>query len=194
MSQQPLLFDIPASKEKLDRLFIGLFLEGATAQVDQLAPALCSKHDLRGKLRPINIRHLTLCHIDDYDGIPATVVDAVSRACAEAASKVDPLDIQLDHAMSFPSSQAFVLCDNDGNAELRSFQRLLFQTLIKHGVRPRDRQPPRPHVTLTYDDKIVAIEPIEPVCWTAHEIVLVHSFIGQTKYERLGQWQLGSIG
>ena len=125
-------------------MFIGIFLEAASERVSQLAPPLCVKHGLRGTLRPAGIRHLTLCHIDDYDGIPAKVVEEVSRACAEACSKVAPLDIQLDHAMSFPGSRAFVLCDDGGNLDLRDFQHLL------------------------------------------------HSFLGKTKYERRGQWPLGS--
>lgn len=191
MSEQPLLFEMSAAKPKNDRLFVGIFLEAAGAQVDRLAPLLCAKHALRGALRPADIRHLTLCHIDDYDGIPAKVVEDASHACAEASSKVVPLDIQLDHAMSFPGSRAFVLCDDGGNADLHDFQRLLLRILAKHGVRPRKQATFKPHVTLIYDNKIIPPEPVEPVCWTAHEIVLVHSFLGKTKYERRGQWQLG---
>lgn len=193
MEEQPLLFEMPTAESLTDRLFVGLFLEAAGAQVDSLTPLLCAKHQLRGKLRPVDIRHLTLCHIDDYGGIPAKVIENVSRACAEAASKVDPLDIRLDHAMSFRGNKAFVLCDNGGNVDLCDFQRLLLQTVIKHGVRPHKQTAFKPHVTLVYDDKIIPLEPVKPVCWTAHEIVLVHSFLRQTRYERLGQWQLGSF-
>ena len=56
-------------------------------------------------------------------GVSAQVRDALAaggvqvRGLDEAAAKAAPLEILLDHAMSFKGSRAFVLCDEGGNAD-----------------------------------------------------------------------------
>ena len=48
-----------------------------------------------------------------------------------------------------------------------------------------------PHVTLLYDDRLIAVPvPIEPIAWTVHEVVLVHSLLGKTEYRFLESVQL----
>jgi 2'-5' RNA ligase len=47
-----------------------------------------------------------------------------------------------------------------------------------------------PHVTLLYDSRLVAEQAVSPIHWTAHELVLVHSLLGQTRYVPLARWPL----
>jgi 2'-5' RNA ligase len=47
-----------------------------------------------------------------------------------------------------------------------------------------------PHLTLLYDKQSSIKASVNPVTWTAEEIVLVCSEVGRTKYHRLGAWKL----
>jgi RNA 2',3'-cyclic 3'-phosphodiesterase len=47
-----------------------------------------------------------------------------------------------------------------------------------------------PHVTLTYHGCRLEEQPIDPICWTIRDFVLVLSLIRRTKYVELGRWQL----
>jgi 2'-5' RNA ligase len=41
-----------------------------------------------------------------------------------------------------------------------------------------------------YDSQSVAEQAVDPIRWSAHDFVLVHSLIGQTKHIHLGRWGL----
>jgi len=59
--------------------------------------------------------------------------------------------------------------------------------LAKAGVGARQSTP---HLTLLYDARRVAEQPITRIGWTMREFVLVHSLLGQKRYIPLGKWPL----
>jgi 2'-5' RNA ligase len=46
------------------------------------------------------------------------------------------------------------------------------------------------HMTLAYGGDDVSEPLAEPVHWVAHEVVLVHSLVGQGRHLQLGRWPL----
>lgn len=58
---------------------------------------------------------------------------------------------------------------------------------------PSQKKPTRftPHLTLLYDKELLAPQSVEPVSWTAKEIVLALGEAGAKDYHRLGSWVLG---
>ena len=179
---------------RTDRVFVALFPDAqASAHLSRMAPQLREQHELRGKLRPQSHFHITLSHLDDYAGLPAHIVQAASQACLASTAATPPFEVKLDQAKSFggrPGNRPFILCDDNGNVDLRKFQKRLVSELAKHGC-PFDKGAFTPHLTLLYDDKIISQAPIDPVHWIAGEIVLVHSLLGKTLYYPLGSWPLG---
>ena len=48
-----------------------------------------------------------------------------------------------------------------------------------------------PHMTLLYDQRRLPLQPVQPLRWHVGEFLLVRSFLGQTRYQLEGRWQLG---
>ena len=145
--------------------------------------------------RYTRLEPLTLSHLDDYAGLPGHIVHSASQACLATTASSPPFEVKLDRAKSFggrPGNRPFILCDDNGNIDLRNFQKRLVAELVKHGC-PCDYGAFTPHLTLLYDDKIIPRAPIDPVRWMAGEIILIHSLLGKTQYYPLGSWPLGSL-
>lgn len=70
------------------------------------------------------------------------------------------------------------------------FQQTLGIAMKKAGLGRWAKPGYTPHVTLLYDDRSVAEQAVETICWTAREFVLVHSLIGQTLHVPLARWPL----
>jgi hypothetical protein len=47
-----------------------------------------------------------------------------------------------------------------------------------------------PHMTVFYDFRFVAEEPIDAIHWVIRDFVLVHDIYGEARHELLGQWSL----
>jgi 2'-5' RNA ligase len=70
-----------------------------------------------------------------------------------------------------------------------AFQKTMYLAMCRVGLQgPRANAKFAPHVTLMYDDQGISEQAVEPVSWTAHDFVLVHSLLGQTKHVHLGRW------
>lgn len=176
-----------------DRLFFALFPTTTTAaQVYALQQDLRVRHGLWGRALAIGRLHVTLCHLGDYNGLPAEVVAKASAAASRISTA--PIDVTFESALSFtgrPRNRPFVLQGKTGTESVKAFQRQLGTELKACGL-GRFARPYTPHMTLLYDTAGVAEHPIDPITWTASEFVLVHSLLGQTRHIRLGQWQLGT--
>jgi RNA 2',3'-cyclic 3'-phosphodiesterase len=201
MSDQSDLFVMqePTHQTKpTDRLFFALFpSEEAAIQIANISQNLRDEHGLRGKSLSNDRLHVTLHHVSDYaGGLPGGVVES---AMAAAANVVMPaFDVKFDRAMSFagsPKNKPFVLrgdeASHGGLAALMAFQKVFYLAMCRAGLQgPRANTKFAPHVTLMYDPLAVKPQVVEPVIWTAHDFVLVHSLIGQTKHIHLGRWPL----
>ena len=189
MLEQASLPGIEAAAPPTDRLFFAILPDpAAAASIASLAQRLRGEHGLKGKPLPAERLHVTLHFLGDHPGLPR---DLVARA-GEAAATVDmpPFEIRFDRAGSFsrPRHLPFVLRGSDGVAGLAAFHQMLGATLRKAGLPLGPPASFTPHVTLLYDDRRVAEQPVEPIVWTAREFVLVDSLIGQGVHRPLARW------
>jgi RNA 2',3'-cyclic 3'-phosphodiesterase len=197
MSDQPSLPGFEAAPQRpTDRLFFAIFPDAdAAARIAQLALQLRAEHGLHGTpLKPERF-HVTLHHLGDYAGLQPGIVAMASQAAAGVARQPfgPGFELLFDHAASFcstPRNRPFVLRGGDGLAAVMAFQQALGIEMTKAGLGRWAKPAYTPHVTLLYDDRCVAEQTVEAIGWTAHEFVLVHSLIGQSRHVPLARWPL----
>lgn len=176
-----------------DRLFFGLFPPAEIADgVSARARALIARMMLSGFALSAERLHVTLHHIGDYDGLPRGVAAQAMEAGEAAAASAAPFDMTFDKAGSFDNrgNNPFVLKGGDGLADLHAFQQALGLAMARAGLGKQVARQFNPHVTLLYDPRVIPDKPATPVSWTARELVLVHSLLGQTRHVVLGRWPL----
>jgi RNA 2',3'-cyclic 3'-phosphodiesterase len=168
-----------------DRLFLAVLPdEETTARIAAKARHLRVSHGLTGKgIRPEHF-HVTLCHLGDGVGLPRDVVDRVRERAASVT--MPAFRVSFDRAESFENG-ALVLRGDDGTIGLEVLQQRLSDAL---DGQPRKARAFTPHVTLLRDSYRVPEQRIEPIEWTVHEVVLVHSLLGRTTHRRLARWSL----
>ena len=189
--------NIPPSKPT-DRLFFALFpSKEAIPHIFKTSQQLRDEHGLTGKSLSNDRLHVTLHHVGDYaGGLPDGLVEAALSVDATIA--LTAFDVTFDRAMSFagsPKNKPLVLRGNErqdgGLADLMGFQKEFYLAMCRAGLQgPRVNAKFAPHVTLMYDEHAVPEQAVEPIRWTAHDFVLVHSLIGQTKHIHLGRWPI----
>ncbi len=195
MATQFPLAGIDATRSQAHRLFFALYPDAdAAAQIERVARHLHGTHRLRGNPLAAERFHVTLHFLGDYLDVPRNVVAAANEAAATVV--MPPFEISFDHASSFrrPRNMPFVLGGGKDAATLMAFHRTLGMALQKVGLGRYLEAHYTPHVTLLYDDRCVAEEPVETIAWTAREFVLVDSLIGQGRHVPLTRWPLRGLG
>jgi len=193
-NQQLPLFEASEPLPAKYRLFLGIFPDAEAVELicDQQT-TLSEKFGLRGKFRPRKILHVTMHHIDDYAEMPERIIETATEACEAAfAGQSSPI-VTFDHVMSFagrPGNLPFVLVNPNGNQSLIELHRRLITELVKRRLASRGDFKFDPHVTLLYDAQNVPKQPVSPITWRAHEVILVLSHLGETRYDRLRCWAL----
>ena len=192
MPEQQSLIGIGPAPDPTDRLFFALFPgPAAAALIAELAVRVRAQQGLKGKPIATERLHVTLHHLGDYAGLPPHIVDKATAAAAVVA--MPPVEVALDRVVSFagrPRNRPFVLRGGEGVESIMDLQKILGAALEKSGLRIREKAHNVPHVTLLYDDRGVQERFVEAIRWTAHEFVLVHSLLGQTRHVPLGRWPL----
>lgn len=178
-----------------DRLFFAIFPDRDSAsRIAELAQQLRDEHGLRGKPLKTERFHVTLHHLGDYAGLPQGIVTCAGEAAACVTVAMPPFEVAFDRAASFssaPRNRPFVLRGGEvGVAALMAFQQALGMTMKKAGLGHWAKPGYTPHVTLLYDDHCIPEQAVETVAWKVHELVLVHSLIGQTRHVPLARWLL----
>jgi len=191
MSMNQGSFDGFARPHPTDRLFFAVVPPPAVAErMAALAADLRGQLGLRGRPRPTGHLHVTLHHLGDFVGLPQRLVD---EACTAAAGVAWPsFETRFDRAASFrgrPGKHPFVLLGAEGEAGLTGLYQSLGTQLAAAGLARRERAFV-PHITLLYDARTVAPQPIPPLGWTGAEFLLIHSLLGRTEYHVLGRWSL----
>jgi 2'-5' RNA ligase len=123
--------------------------------------------------------------------------DTVKAAC-EAASGLQAcssrFSVHLNRVVSFgrhAEKRPLVLRDSgEANLMLKAFRINLWDALAAKEVPGGPRSSFTPHVTLLYDAQMVSEHAVNAVSWEAHEFVLLHSAMQETRYEVLGRWPL----
>jgi 2'-5' RNA ligase len=171
-----------------DRLFFAVVPESAAAErIARLGEKLRQVHRLRGKpILPQHL-HITLWHVGDAFFTPSS--ELISTLVRRAGYVEMPsFRISFDRVMSFRNG-AFVLTGAEGIAGLEMLHERLQAVLALPGRRP-PRSAFTPHMTLLRDERLLPSRPIDPIDWTAREIVLVHSLLGRTTHRHLARLPL----
>lgn len=168
-----------------DRLFLALLPDLETAmRLGDLAGRLKIGHGLTGKPLETEHFHVALCHIGDFAGLPPHLIDAVADRVASVA--MPRFRVAFDRVGSF-GGDAFVLSGDDGTIGLDILQQRLSDALDGS---PQRARPFTPHLTLLRDRQRIPEQPIEPIGWTASEVVLVHSLLGKTAHHQVARFPL----
>lgn len=171
-----------------DRLFLGIFPEPEIAVgVSVLADNLRVGHELRGRPPSPGRFHVTLHHIRDGYGLDPDVVGLAKEVAGGIA--MPAFRVAFNSVQSF-SNGALVLRGDDGVAGLELLQQRLGSAMERAALGQAFRSY-TPHMTLLRDSQLVPDHPITPIGWWVREFVLVHSFLGQSRYEFLARFPLG---
>ena len=107
--------------------------------------------------------------------------------------RLQPFDITFDRVMSFYNrgrKRAFVLRPSAEITALSEFHRALGDCMkdvgLSRWVTPRFT----PHITLLYDRRMIAEQPVEAVCWHVDRFALIHSLVGCSRHIHLARWKL----
>ncbi|MDI6029124.1 2'-5' RNA ligase family protein [Corticibacterium sp. UT-5YL-CI-8] len=184
----------PPRRKRGERLFLCIFPELAAASELHAfgsrfirANALTSKRLERSRL------HLSLSHIGDYPRLKSSRIYAAGLAASEVSASA--FEVRLHAIRSFdgrppaagkpPSRPLVLLGDGEGLPKLHG---TLTEALREKGMRVAKQF--TPHLTLSYGEAAVPLQPIEPMQFIAKEFALVHSMLGQGRYNILGRWPL----
>lgn len=197
MSQQLELFGSGESKPLPNNLFLALMPDRSTAErIVEFAFNLRERHGLTGKVLRLDHLHITLHYLGECSDVPESVVQSIGQACEAAAARTTAFDVTLDSIITFPNRRErkpLVLLANEGqNTALMKLHQVLLPELALRGRLNRKHTEFSPHLTLVYDRKSLAREPVIPITWKADEIALILSEAGKSIYHILGRWKLGA--
>lgn len=136
--------------------------------------------------------HVTLHDLGGHAEPSVAFLDAARRAADSIA--MSSFEIAFDRALSFPrklGKPPFVLGNRGELAALASFRHELGLAIAAAGLWRHEVT--TPHMTLLYDTRTVAEQPIERISWLVTEFVLVQSLGGKGVHERLGTWSLHGV-
>lgn len=122
-----------------------------------------------------------------------TVTFAARRAAETVA--LPPVEITLDTIKSFgrppsrggaPQKRPVVLTGKENG--LCDLQHILGGAMRKNGLWAGNRF--TPHLTLSYSPHLITEQAIEPIHLRMSDFALIHSELGQSRYNVLGRWPL----
>jgi RNA 2',3'-cyclic 3'-phosphodiesterase len=181
-----------ASRYDLDRLFFAILPSPvAAAQIAERIHSLCVEHGLKGRPVAPSRLHISLHGLGDHSRLPQTLIEVARNAAASIA--MPPFEIEFDRVMSFnrkDKKRPFVLRVGSDMTALNMFHRCLGDAMKKAGLGLWVASHFTLHMTLLYDDCAVKERPIEPICLTVSDFVLVHSLVGRSRYLELARWPL----
>lgn len=176
------------------RLFLAIKPDAETAGriarlIEQLRPVV----GFKGKALRTERLHVTLHHLGDFVHLPPDDIVARVRAAADSLA-LPAFDATFNQVVSFHGRRdhrPFVLLGDEGVVGVTAFQAALGEAL-QHAAVPVPHGTFKPHITLLYDRGGFAPKAIEPITWRVREFVLIHSWLGKTRYDELARWPLKS--
>ena len=177
------LAPVPAQRPATDRLFFAVLPDAETAgQIAERTARWRTDHGLKGKpLKPEHF-HIKLCNAADLPEAPRQdLIDALAERAS--ALSMPAFRVEFDRVMSF-NNGAFVLSGDESTIGLEVLQQRLSDALDPS---PRPARRFTPHLTLLRDQRRIAEQPVERIGWTAREVVLVHSLLGQTTHRHVAR-------
>lgn len=163
--------------------------------VDALIDGVREADGLTAPAIPIERRHVNIHHIGNFPEVWDEVVTP-ARAAGDTVA-MPQFVAAFDRLSSFRGAHGnnpVVLLGDDGVIGLRILHRVLGAALERTlAGRWQPRRFFTPHVTLLYDRQRIGERPIEPVCWTVREFLLVNSLVGLGRHEVLARWTLRDV-
>ena len=166
--------------------------EGDRRRIAVSIHRLCDTAGVFNGRRPDEIWHISLAGIMAADSIP----DSLFEQAGELARAVTmpAFDVAFDRVTTFGAGkgggpQPIVLLGQDGVTGVRLLQQQIVDALLG-GKEPRSARTFEPHMTLAYSRTTVVEKLIKPVRWRATSLILIQSFVGQTRYSVRGRWPL----
>jgi RNA 2',3'-cyclic 3'-phosphodiesterase len=178
-----------------DTLFFALLPDPEIASLGvRLAGDMRRQYGFRTKPRPWDLFHITLYHLQSYDGLRESRHE-VAFAAMQAASMIRSRTFQVifDQAVSFgkDDNRPLVLWRKDGNAEVKALHRELHDAMQLTGFANEREKKFEPHMTLLYRGHHIPEVALEKhVCWTVRDFVLIRSLQGEGEHEHLCYWPL----
>jgi RNA 2',3'-cyclic 3'-phosphodiesterase len=152
---------------------------------------LRAKHNLWGAVFAPERLHVTLsCFYTDVT-VPTGLLELAKRAGNSISAEA--FCVSFDSAHSFAGekrNKPLVLSGSNGTHALVRFRQDLTCEMAKHFMGSLVREDFVPHMTLLYDRLVVERDSVASVSWTAHELLLIHSYVGLTKHVVIGRWPL----
>jgi 2'-5' RNA ligase len=173
----------PARLASTDRLFFAVLPDEETAAgIHERAERWRREHGLTGRLLRPDHFHVTL-HVAEQEANIS--LSGMIELLAERASTLamPSFRIDFDRVLSFKNG-AFVLSGDETTIGLQVLHQRLGDAL---DPTPRPARRFTPHLTLLRDGKHIEERDVEPIGWTAREVVLVHSLIGQTTHRHVAR-------
>ncbi|HLZ65856.1 MAG TPA: 2'-5' RNA ligase family protein [Aliidongia sp.] len=166
----------------------------AASRFVRFAEAQKSGHGLSGPLRPAGVLHVSLVPLGPYHSLPDEIIELAKHAASTV--RFPEFTVAFNHTLGFQGNEngyPFVLGGDDGVVGLLALHEALGAALGQVGLEI-GRHRITPHMTLLYDRRSIGMTMLdEPLTWTAREFVLVRSWHGQGRYERLGAWPLSRL-
>ncbi len=134
--------------------------------------------------RGADLLHMTLAAFTDLAEAPAGFLELVIRGIDEFEAAAFP--VRFDR---IECRRATILRSSGPLAAAWEFQRQLAEYFAQHGFQSFNL-PTELHVTIDYRGDGLGAEAIEPVEWTATEILLVESVVGEGRHIVHGRWPL----
>lgn len=177
----------PARLAGSDRLFFAVLPDEDTAgAIAERAERWRREHGLTGRLLRPEHFHVTL-HVAEQTADIS--LSGMIELLAERASTLamPAFRIDFDRVLSFRNG-AFVLSGDETTIGLQVLHQRLGDAL---DPTPRPARRFTPHLTLLRDGKHIGEHDVERIGWTAREVVLVHSLLGQTTHRHVARIPLG---
>ena len=154
-----------------------------------IADGFRKAHDLRGPIIGPDRYHISLCGV----GAPGPAPDEVLSKLQAIGDQVrcQPFDVGFDHAVSFSQGarkRPLVLASREGLPALGWLHAGLRRAMAASELQAKSQF--NPHLTMLYDEQIVAETGIRPLRWTVRDFVLVHSVTGEGRHRHLARWPL----
>ena len=177
-------------------LFLAVMPDQAAAmQASEIGRRLLHARGVAACLRPLDTLHVTLNPVGSYLKLSEADVFAVSEVMSSI--RAAPFEVSLDRASSFSHGERklMVLSNAIRSEELMDLHVQLAKEMWGAGMTFTYNPRFMPHMTLSYGEAEIAETVLaEPVRWMAREVVLIHSLVGESRYEYLGRWPLADDG
>jgi 2'-5' RNA ligase len=173
-----------------ERLFVGVFPDDRTLdRMERFRQQFVRENRLPGKPLPRERLHLSLYHVGDHERLRGDTLWAARRAMK--AVSMPPFEVSFHAVMSLQGTPS-----RDGKARSRPLVLLSKGTALpelrqavaaemrNNGFRAASARF-MPHITLLYGWEPVPCQAIEPIRFVVSELVLIHSELWRSRYNRV---------